>query len=285
MNKNGQTFKKLQPFLLSTLLKLSFFLSDLNNSFLKFTTFLSLQPTLLATLALSLMNTLPSLTKSLHFLNPATITFVNFAACIRPYLDFKTASTVATSIVHSKLDYCNSLYHHLPNYQLNRLQQIQDSLARAVVKAPKSSHITPIPKSLHWLKVNKRIEYKLLFLNYKVHTTSQPSYLNNLISVQPHRSTRSSSVVTFSRPSTISSLKITDRSFRYASPRLNSLIHSVSLASHVSTYLLIHLSAYLYYYHHSHQPSLFHFFTPGSKLTFSINPSHLRLLLPTGLPS
>ena len=29
--------------------------------------------------------------------------------CIRPYLDFKTASTIATSIVHSKLDYCNSL--------------------------------------------------------------------------------------------------------------------------------------------------------------------------------
>ena len=29
--------------------------------------------------------------------------------CIRPYLDFKTASTIATSIVHSKLDYCNFL--------------------------------------------------------------------------------------------------------------------------------------------------------------------------------
>ena len=29
--------------------------------------------------------------------------------CIRPYLDSKTASTIATSIVHSKLDYCNSL--------------------------------------------------------------------------------------------------------------------------------------------------------------------------------
>ena len=36
---------------------------------------------------------------------------------------------------------------------------------------------------------------------------SKPSYLNNLISVQPHRSTRSSSVVTLSRPPTISSLK------------------------------------------------------------------------------
>jgi len=65
---------------------------------------------------------------------------------------------------------------------------------------------------------------------------------------------------------------------------INLLIHSVSLASHVSTYLLTHLSADLYH-HHSHHPSLLHSFTPGSKPTFSTNPSHLRLLLPTGLPS
>ena len=114
---------------------------------------------------------------------------------------------------------CNSLYHNLPNCQLNRLQQIQNSLARAVVKAPKSTHITPILQSLHWLKVNERIEHKLLSLTYKVLTTAQPSYLHNLISRQLPRSTRSSSVVTLSRPPTIS-LKITDRSFRYASLRL-----------------------------------------------------------------
>src|SRR6218665_3655649 len=29
---------------------------------------------------------------------------------IRPMLDLKTASTIATSIVHAKLDYCNSLF-------------------------------------------------------------------------------------------------------------------------------------------------------------------------------
>ena len=34
--------------------------------------------------------------------------------CIRPYLDSKTASTIAACIVHSKLDYCNSLYYNLP---------------------------------------------------------------------------------------------------------------------------------------------------------------------------
>src|SRR6218665_207166 len=29
---------------------------------------------------------------------------------LRPILDYKTACTIATSIVHSKLDYCNSLF-------------------------------------------------------------------------------------------------------------------------------------------------------------------------------
>jgi len=66
---------------------------------------------------------------------------------------------------------------------------------------------------------------------------------------------------------------------------INSLIHSVSVASHISTHLLIHLSAHLYYHHHSHHPSLLHSFTPGSKPTFSTNPSHLSLFLLTGLPS
>ena len=52
---------------------------------------------------------------------------------------------------------------------------------------------------------------------YKVLTTTQPPYRHNLISVQCPRSTRFSSVVTLARPPTSSSLKITDRSFRYAS--------------------------------------------------------------------
>ena len=94
------------------------------------------------------------------------------------------------------------------------------SLARTVMKAPKSCHITPILRLLHWLRITERIEYKLLSLTYKVLTTIQPPYLHKLISTQRSRSTRSSSVVTLARPPSSSSLKITDRSFRYASPCL-----------------------------------------------------------------
>jgi len=47
--------------------------------------------------------------------------------CIPPYLDSTTACTIATSIVHSKLDYCNSLYYNLPKSQITCLQLIQNS--------------------------------------------------------------------------------------------------------------------------------------------------------------
>jgi len=55
--------------------------------------------------------------------------------CICPYLESTTACTTATSIVHSKLDYCNSLYFNLPKSQITHLQLIQNALIRAVVKA------------------------------------------------------------------------------------------------------------------------------------------------------
>ena len=92
--------------------------------------------------------------------------------CIRPYLDLSTACTIATSIVHSKLDYCNSLFYNLPKSQLSRLQQLKNSLARTVMNASKSCHINPIVRSLHWLRITERIKYKLLSLIYKVLTTT-----------------------------------------------------------------------------------------------------------------
>ena len=60
---------------------------------------------------------------------------------IRNTLDHKTACTIATSLIHSKLDYCNSLYLNISNQQLNRLQLILNSAARAVTKTPKFHHI------------------------------------------------------------------------------------------------------------------------------------------------
>ena len=71
-----------------------------------------------------------------------------------------------------------------------------------------------------WLKVQERIEYKIISTTYKVLQSSSPHYLRDIITIQPSRSTRSSSLVTLLHPQAQSSLKITNRSFRYAAPHL-----------------------------------------------------------------
>jgi len=60
----------------------------------------------------------------------------------------------------------------------------------------------------------------MLSLTYKVLTTTEPSYLYDLISRQPLRSTRSSDIVTLARPPSYSSLKVNNCSLCHATPRL-----------------------------------------------------------------
>jgi exonuclease III len=143
---------------------------------------------------------------------------------IRDTLDFTTATTIATSLVHSKLDYCNSLYYNLPAYQIDRIQLIQNCLARAVCRTSKFSHITPTLRSLHWLKVRERIEYKILSLTYNALQYHQPLYLTECLEIQSITyNTRSSTVVTLKRPPVVRAA-IAKRSFSQSAPYLwNSL--------------------------------------------------------------
>jgi len=85
---------------------------------------------------------------------------------IRNTIDQTTACTIATSLIHSKIDYCNSLLLSLPATQTNRFQLVHNFAARAVTKTPKFHHITPSLKSLHWIKINERIKYKVFSLSH-----------------------------------------------------------------------------------------------------------------------
>ena len=62
---------------------------------------------------------------------------------IRPLLDLKTSVCLANALVSSRLDYCNSLFLSLNDFELRRLQLVQNSLCRVVAHSSKFSHITP----------------------------------------------------------------------------------------------------------------------------------------------
>jgi hypothetical protein len=169
---------------------------------------------------------------------------------LRPSLNFRAAHTIATSLIHTKLDYCNSLFVNLPACQIKRLQTIQNSAARAVARSPKYCHATPLLKKLHWLKISERIEYKISSLTYKILQTNQPIYLRNLLNVQNTRiKTRTSSHLTLSRSSQ-STLRLSNRSFSHASPiiwnRLPPTLRKFSPSSNtnnLTTWPLINLSS------------------------------------------
>ena len=93
---------------------------------------------------------------------------------IRHTLDLETASAIATSLVHSKLDYCNTLYLSFPQNQISHLQLLQNSLAHAVNETPKTEHITSILKSLHCLILEECIHYNIISLTYDFLHTFQP---------------------------------------------------------------------------------------------------------------
>jgi len=89
----------------------------------------------------------------------------------------------------------------------------------------------------------------LFFLNY-VHPgfgslkTGQPSYLRSLLSFPSHRCTRSSSLITLSRHSRTSRLKITNRSYYHPAPVIwsNLLSHLRQVVRHVTPSPILNLS-------------------------------------------
>jgi len=103
---------------------------------------------------------------------------------------------LCTSLIHSKIDYCNYLLLNLPATHTNHLQLVLDYAARAVTKTPKFHHIAPILKPLHWLNINERIKYAGS-LSHIFLKTGQPSELCSLFSFPSNRYTRSSSLISY----------------------------------------------------------------------------------------
>jgi hypothetical protein len=156
---------------------------------------------------------------------------------IRHYLTTEATKTLVCSFVLSRLDYCNSLFPRLMQYQLDRLQKIQNHAARLVLRVSKRESASPLLNSLHWLPVRQRIRYKLSSLCYASLNGSAPRYIADLI--RPYSTTREL------RSSSQGKLHLPDfklktageRSFAYTAPKVwNDLPVPLRFASSLSSF-------------------------------------------------
>ena len=120
---------------------------------------------------------------------------------IRRHLDLDSANLLATALVFSRLDYCNSLLYGIADIDLTRLQRVQNQLVRLMTKSPPFTRSIPLLRSLHWLPVEFRILFTINLLTYKTLREKQPVYLHSMLAASiPSRSLRSNNDNTLSVP-------------------------------------------------------------------------------------
>ena len=83
----------------------------------------------------------------------------------------------------SRLDYSNSLLCVFSKCTVSGLQAVKNSAARIVTQERLRDHdsMSRAFMELHWLPVDKKIEYKLLLYTYKEMHGLAPGYLCKLV--------------------------------------------------------------------------------------------------------
>ena len=170
---------------------------------------------------------------------------IRHISSIRYLLTTPATQTLVGSLVLSRLDHCTSLLSGCPQYLPDKLQTVQNAAARLVCKAKKSNHVQPILKSVHWLPVTHRIQYKISTICFKSLSCKSPQYLSDL--KQPYSPTgklrSASDTRTFVIPRVNTKL-FGERSFSHTDPSVwNNLPRSVrhsDSSSSVKTALKTH---------------------------------------------
>ena len=102
---------------------------------------------------------------------------------IKRYLTLSDIRSLVQAVITSKIDNCNSLFYGICEYELCRLQRLQNSCARLIYGRRKYDHVSDLFAELHWLPIKQRIVFKLLLFVFKIFNGTAPHYLETCLTV------------------------------------------------------------------------------------------------------
>ena len=101
---------------------------------------------------------------------------------IRRFLGPEVMVKLVTSLIFSRLDYCNAVLAALPISTISPLRhRVQNVAARLVAQLRPRDHVTSAMRDLHWLPVKYRITYKLCLFIHRIHNGKAPPYLTDTV--------------------------------------------------------------------------------------------------------
>ena len=148
--------------------------------------------------------------------NLKSICFLKLRAIakMKPFLTVKQMTMLVQAVIISALDYCNALYYGCNKSVIRQLQVIQNRACRIIFGLKKRAAVDEKMQSLHWLKIDERIVFKILLLVYKGIHGMAPSYISELLSFN-------NTVTSSKRRSSLHiSLQTHPRAFETAAPKL-----------------------------------------------------------------
>ena len=100
---------------------------------------------------------------------------------IRRALSDDNARMLVHTHISNRVDYCNSILHHVAAVHLRPFQSVLNAATRLIVRKQSSTALRRLcVTNFHCLPVNKRIEFKLCLLVFKCQHQMAPSYLASM---------------------------------------------------------------------------------------------------------
>ena len=100
---------------------------------------------------------------------------------LRARLSREQRQRLVSSIILSRVDYCNVVLAGLPASSLAPLQRVLNAAARFVADLYPCDHVTGTLRDLHWFPIRTRITYKLCTLMHASVHGAAPVYIRNML--------------------------------------------------------------------------------------------------------
>ena len=129
------------------------------------------------------------------------------------------------------------MLYGLSENSLDRLKKVQNTAVRIITTCNRQDDITPHLKSLHWLPVHLRIDFKINLLTFKSLNGLAPDYLRKLLKLRKtNHSLRSETKQLLVTPKTRTT-SYGDRAFSVCAPVLwNNLPDDIRFETELSTF-------------------------------------------------